>query len=56
MLEDVLVLFVANLMEVIHVELPDEGTEVSVAEVDGKNVLFEAFDVEDGKVGSVFVP
>lgn len=56
MLEDVLVLFVADLMEVIHVELSNKGAEVAVPKVDGQDLLLEALDVEDGKVGAVLVP
>jgi hypothetical protein len=56
MLENVLVLLVSNFVEIIHVELPDEGGEVSVSEVDRKNLLLEAIDIEDGEVGSLLVP
>ena len=54
--KDALVLFIANFVEVIHVELPDEGGEVAVSEVDGKDLLFEAIDVDNGEVGSFVVP
>lgn len=56
MLKDILILFIANLMEVIHVELSDKGAEVAVAEVDREDFLLEAVNVKDGEVGSVFVP
>ena len=35
MLEDVFVLLVADFVEIVHVELPDEGGEVPVAKVEG---------------------
>lgn len=54
--EDVLVKLVADLVEVIHVELPDEGGEVLVPEVGGQDFLLEAFNVEDGEIGAFFVP
>lgn len=56
MLENVLVLLVSNFVEIIHVELPDEGGEVSVPEVDRKNLLLETIDIEDSEVGSLLVP
>jgi hypothetical protein len=55
-LEDALVLFISNFVEVIHVELSDERTEVAVSEVDGQNFLLELLDVLDGEVGSFLVP
>ena len=55
-LEDVAIELVADLMEVIHVELPHEGTEVLVTEVDRQNLFLEAVYVYDGKVGALFVP
>lgn len=33
MFEDILIGLVADLVEVVHVELPDEGGEVAMAEV-----------------------
>ena len=56
MLKDVLVLFIPDLVEIIHVELPDEGREVAMPKVDGKDLLLEAVNVEDGEVGSLLVP
>ena len=56
MLKDVLILFIADFMEVIHVELPDEGREITVSEVDGKDFLFETININDSKVSSLRVP
>lgn len=55
-LEDILVELVADFVEIVHVELPDEGGEVFVAKVDGQDLLFEALHVQDGEVGAVFTP
>jgi hypothetical protein len=44
-LKDILVELVADFVEIVHVELPDEGGEVFVAEVDGQDVLLEALHV-----------
>ena len=54
--EDVAVEFVADFVEVVHVELPHEGAEVLVAEVDGQDFLFEAVHVHDGEVGALLIP
>ena len=56
MLKNVLILFIPNFVEVIHVELSDEGGEVAVPEVDGKDLRLEAVHIEDGEVGSFLVP
>ena len=56
MLEDVLVLFVANFVEVVHVELADKGTEVAMSEKDRQNLLLELLHVVNSEVSSFFVP
>ena len=56
MLEYALVLFISDLVEIIHVELADKGGEVAVPEVDGKYLFLEAIDIKDCKVGSFLVP
>ena len=55
-LKDVLVLLVADLVEVVHVELADEGGEVAVPEVGGQDLLLEALNIKDGEVGALLVP
>jgi hypothetical protein len=54
--KNVLVLLVADFVEIIHVELADEGGEISVAEVNGEDFLLEAVHIEDGEVGAFLVP
>ncbi len=55
-LEDVAVEFVADFVEVVHVELPHERTEVLVPEVDWQDLLLEAFHVHDREVRAILVP
>lgn len=45
MFKDVLVLLVADLVEVVHVELPHKGREVAVPEVGGQYLLLEALNI-----------
>lgn len=56
MLEDVLVLLVADFMEVIHVELPNKGREVAVPEVSRQYLLLEPLNIKDGEVGTLLIP
>lgn len=56
MLKNVLILLISNFVEVIHVELSDEGGEVAVPEVDRKDLRLEAVHIEDSEVGSFLVP
>jgi hypothetical protein len=55
-LEDVAIELVADLVEVIHVELADEGGEVAVAEVGRQDLLLEPLHIQDGEVCPLFVP
>jgi hypothetical protein len=43
-------------MEIIHVELPNKGGEVFVAEVGRQDLLLKTLDVKDGEMGAIFVP
>jgi len=45
MLKNVSVELVSNFVKVIHVELPNEGRKVFMAEVDRQDFLFEFVDV-----------
>ncbi len=56
MFKDIFILLVAYFVEIVHVELPDKGWEISMSEVDWKNLLFKAFNVEDSEVCAFFVP
>ena len=56
MLEYVLILLIAYFVEIVHVELPDEGAEISVPEVDRQNLLLETVHVQDGEVRALVVP
>ena len=56
MLENVLILLVSNLVEIIHVELPDKRREVSMSEVDWEDLLLKTVNIEDSEVGSFLVP
>jgi len=55
-LKDVSVLFVANLVEVIHVELSHEGGEVTVPKIGRQDLLLESIHVHYGEVSPLFVP
>ena len=46
MSEAVLIRVVARLVEVIHVELPNEGVHVTVPEENGENSFFEVLLVQ----------
>jgi hypothetical protein len=46
---DVFPLVVAYFFEAVHVELPDEGGEIAMLEVDGEDILGEAGDALDGE-------
>ena len=54
--KDILVLFVADLMEIIHVELPDKRREISMSKIDRKDLLLKSINVKDCEVGSIFIP
>ena len=56
MLENVLILLVSNLVEIIHVELPNERREVTVSKVDWEDLLFETVNIEDSEVSSFLIP
>ena len=47
--KDILAAFFAGLVEVVHVELPDEAREVAVFEVSRQDVLSEVRHVVDGE-------
>lgn len=53
--EDVL-LFPADFVEVVHVELTNKTGKVFVPKVDGQNVLFELFNVLDIEAQAVVAP
>lgn len=55
-LENIFVLLVAYFVKVIHVELSHEGGEVTMAKVDGENLLLKLVDVDDDEVGAFLVP
>jgi len=54
--EDVFILFVADFVEIVHVELPYKGRKVSVPEVSRQDFLLEAFNIENGEVRAFLVP
>ena len=56
MFENVLVEFVADFVEVVHVELPHKRTEVFMSEVDRQDLLLKSFHVHNGEVSAVLVP
>lgn len=56
MFEDASIEFVADLVEVIHVELPHEGGEVAVAEVGWQDLLLEPFNIQDSEVNALLIP
>ena len=54
--EDLLVLAVARLLEVVHVQLAGEGAEVTVPEVLGEDLVAEATDVLHDESAAVLCP
>ena len=56
MLENVFILLIANFVEVIHVELADEGGEAVVPEVFGEDDFFYLLLVEDANAPLLCVP
>lgn len=44
------------LVEVIHIELPNERCEVLMSEVDGEDLFLELFDVLDVEIGACLTP
>jgi hypothetical protein len=56
MFENVFILLVSDFMEIIHVELPDKGGEISMSEVNWENDLLKLFNVSDNKVCSLIIP
>ena len=54
--EGVFVVFLSCFVEVVHVELSDEGSVVAVPEVDGQDVFRELFDFFDDEAFSAFGP
>jgi len=45
-----------SLVEVVHIELSDEGGEVIVLEVKGEDLVRELSGLEDGDRGAILVP
>ena len=56
MLKDILVCLIADFMEIVHIELPDKWWEVSMAEENRQDLLFEFFDVVDDESEAIGVP
>ena len=56
MLKNVLILFISDFMEIIHVQLSDKGREVTVSEVDRKDLLLKAINIKNCEVGPLLVP
>lgn len=54
--EDILIGLVADLVEVVHVELPDEGGKVAMAEVGRQDHLLKLVSIVDNECDSVRVP
>ena len=54
--EDVSVVGQVHLMEIVHVELPDEGGEAVVAVVAGEDAFLQLFLVEDADAFELGVP
>lgn len=56
MFENVFVIVISDFVEVIHIELSDKWTEISVSKMYGENFLFKPLYVDDNKISSFFVP
>lgn len=56
MTEDVFAGVFATLVEAVHIELSNEGVDVAVSEVFGKDVVLEVINLFDGELPSVGHP
>ena len=56
MAEDVFAWVFATLMEAVHVELPNEGVDISVPEEFWEDVVLELIDLFDGELTPVAHP
>jgi hypothetical protein len=56
MLKNVSVLFITDLMEIIHIKLSHKGRKISVTEINGKYLLLKSFNIIDNKVSSFLIP
>lgn len=56
MAEDVFAGVLATLVKAVHVELSNEGVDVSVPKVFGEDMILKVVDLLDGKLASVGHP
>ena len=56
MTEDVLARILPALVEAVHVELPNEGVDIPMTEVLGKDLVLKIIDLLDGKFSTVSHP
>ena len=56
MTEDVLAGILPALVEAVHVELPNEGVNIPMTEVLGKDLVLKIIDLLDGKFPTVSHP
>lgn len=47
---------VSDFVEVIHVELPDEGGKVAMPEVSREDAFFEGLEIANGKRSAICIP
>lgn len=56
MFKNAFIAVISDFVEVIHVELPDKGAEISVSEMHRKNLLLEFFHIDNDEAVSLFTP
>ena len=56
MLKLILIVFVSRLMEIVHVQLTDEGGKIIMFKVLRKNILTKIIDFLDYKSSSITTP
>lgn len=56
MFKDVFIELIADLVEIIHVELTNKRREVTMPKICWQNLLLEPFNIKDGKISSFLVP
>ncbi len=56
MFENVFVVVISDLVEIIHVQLPNKRWEVSVAKMYRKHLFLKFLDIDDDEIGPLLVP
>ena len=56
MLKNVFILFIADFVEIIHIELANKRGEVTMSKVNGQNLLLKSLHIQNSEIGALFVP